>query len=178
MLVRDRRNSFQQREQYVAVAQQCFHALAVVADEIFVAYRDETPERLHRRHVHQQKRGDRRLRLAIAHFAVQYGVRLEHLEQLLLAGRVVNKHLVMRKLAMKILLDVFYVFRVAGSFDQFLVQIWILVHQQLAATEIQPGSQSHRGRYTLATPLANLAVVRGHEDTPVVQHPYPFSLPS
>lgn len=128
MFVRNGRDSLQKSEQDVTIAQQRFHALTVVANEILVAYRHEAPECLNRRHVHQQKRGDGRLSLAVAYFAIQNGVRLENLEQFLLPRRVLNKHLVVRKLTMEILLDVLYILGVARPFDQLFVQIWIFIH--------------------------------------------------
>lgn len=121
MFIRNRGDSLQKSEQDVAIAQQCFHALTVVADEILVAYRNEAPECLNCRHVHQQKRGDGRLSLAVSYFAVQNGVCLEDLEQLLLPRRVLDEHLVMWKLTMEIFLDIFYVLGVARPFDQFLI---------------------------------------------------------
>lgn len=178
MLICNGGDSLQKSKQNVTITQQRFHALTIVTNEIFVAYRDKTPECLNCRHVHQQKRGDGCLSLAVAYFAVQNGVCLEDLKQFLLSRCILNKHLMMRKLTMEILLDVLYIFGIARPFYQFLVQIWILIHQKLTTAQVQPGAQSHRRWYTLAASLADLTVIRGHKETPVVQHPYPFSLPS
>jgi len=177
MFVRNRGDSLQKSEQDVTIAQQRFHTLTVVANEILVAYRNEAPECLNCGHVHQQKRGDGRLSLAVAYFAVQNRVRLEDLEQFLLPRCVLNKHLVMWKLTMEILLDILYILGIARPLDQFLIQIWILVHQKLTATQVQPGAQPHGRWYTFATSFADFTVIRGHKEAPVVQHPYPFSLP-
>lgn len=46
----------------------------VVPAEVLVADADEAPEGLHGGHVHQQERGDGRLRLEVAHFRVQHRI--------------------------------------------------------------------------------------------------------
>ena len=58
---------------------------AVVVLQIFVTYRHQTPERLLRRHVHQQQRGDGGLGLAVALYRSVDGVGFEHLKQRLLS---------------------------------------------------------------------------------------------
>jgi len=66
-----RRDLLEQPKEDVAVELQLLHAVAVVAVEVLVAQAHQAPKRLLLRHVHQQERGQRRLRLAVPDLRVQ-----------------------------------------------------------------------------------------------------------
>lgn len=95
--------------------------------------------------------------LAVTYFGIVYRVRLQHVEQLLLAGfLLVDEHLVMGKLPMLVLLDFLDYLRIARLPEQIVVPIGILLVQLVGSCQVEPRPGTHRLRDALPASFPKL----------------------
>lgn len=95
--------------------------------------------------------------LAVTYFGIVYRVRLQHVEQLLLAGfLLVDEHLVMGELPVLVLFDFVDYLRIARLAEQLVVQIWVLLVQLVGPGQVEPGPGAYRLRDTLPAAFSEL----------------------